>query len=128
MSGQKNRRDIAIITALAMGISSYFIFWRHHPSSFFKGLIVLSFLIFILGMLSNYFATEFLKYWLLVGKAIGKINAYLILTVFYFIVLAPYALLRKLFSQEKSFLEKQVGSQYVNRNYTYVKTDFEKLW
>jgi hypothetical protein len=128
MVRQKNRRDIAFVTAVAIGISSYFIFWRQHPSYFFKGLIVLSVLIFIMGMLSDYFATQFLKYWLWVGKTIGRINAYLILTVFYFIIITPYGFLRKLFSQEKSFLEKRVRSQYSNRNYKYVKADFEKLW
>jgi hypothetical protein len=81
-----------------------------------------------MGMLSDYFATQFLKYWLWVGKTMGRINAYLILTVFYFIIITPYRFLRKLFSQEKSFLEKRVGSQYSNRNYKYVKADFEKLW
>jgi len=128
MVRQKNRRDIAFITALCILISIYFMVLRHHSTVFFKAIIVGSLLVFTASMLSDYFATQFLKYWLWLGKAMGKINAYLILTVFYFIIITPYGFVRKLFSQEKSFLKKRVGSQYVTRNYKYVKADFEKLW
>ena len=128
MTSQKNRRDLAIITALAISISSYFILVRHHHILLFKGIFILSLFVFILGMLSVYFAAQFLKYWLLLGKTMGKINAYLILSIFFFLILTPYSFLRKLFSKEKSILEKQGPSQYTTRNYKYLKADFEKLW
>ncbi len=66
--------------------------------------------------------------WLKFAYIVGKINTKIILTIIFYFILTPIAILYRL--KEKDFLriKKTDASQFYHREYKYCPEDFEKLW
>lgn len=126
---RKSLQDIAIICLLIIMICLYFIWIKHNHGIHLKAFIAIAFLIFISSVFSESFSNFFLKNWLRLGMFLGKINSFLILSILFFLVLFPFALLRKLFSKDQLFAHyKDKKSRFFLRRHTYIASDFEKIW
>jgi len=83
----------------------------------------------LLSLISELFTTYILKLWFGLAKVLGAINSRILLSVIYFIILFPLALVNRLTGKQVLLLKKGSGkSYYTERNYKYVASDFDKPW
>jgi hypothetical protein len=94
-----------------------------------KAFIAIAFLIFTSSVFSEPFSIFFLKSWLRLGMFLGKINSFLILSILFFLVLFPFALLRKLFSKDQLFAHyKDKKSRVFIIIQKNISNELEKIW
>jgi len=81
------------------------------------------------GMLMPPVATCLDFVWYKVAELFGKITSPLLLGVFFFFVLSPIALSRRLFSKEDRMrIKKNYTTMWKERNHTFTTEDLEKPW
>ena len=69
------------------------------------------------------------RWWLWVSEKIAFLNSMIILTLLFYLVLTPVALIYRLFNKDPLNLDlNNTGSFYAERNHTYAKADLEKMW
>lgn len=70
------------------------------------------------------------RLWLSFAEHLGAFNSRVILTLVFFLVLTPLALLFRLFSKNPLQLKcaRDTRSMYMERNHLYNRADFEKMW
>ncbi|MDD5167827.1 MAG: SxtJ family membrane protein [Syntrophales bacterium] len=70
------------------------------------------------------------QYWMRFASFLGKINSRIILTLMFFLVLTPIALLYRIMNREKvdHFLKNNRDSYFDDVEKSFGKEDFEKLW
>ncbi|NVN99747.1 MAG: hypothetical protein HXX17_10510 [Geobacteraceae bacterium] len=69
------------------------------------------------------------RWWLKFSELLSGINNRVILTLIFYLILTPLALLYRLFNKDLLNLDgRRLLSFYVDRNYTYSKPDLEKMW
>jgi hypothetical protein len=67
--------------------------------------------------------------WMKLSSVLARVNSLIILTLVFYLVLAPLAWLYRLFHHDPlGLLAKETGSYYHERNHTYVSADLEKMW
>jgi hypothetical protein len=67
--------------------------------------------------------------WLKIAEILGLINSTILLSLIFFIILTPLALLMKVFKKSDSLkLKKLSGSAYDERNHIYTANDLENTW
>ncbi|MCR9065259.1 MAG: SxtJ family membrane protein [Cytophagales bacterium] len=83
----------------------------------------------ILGLLSETFASLVTKGWLKFAEILGRINGSILLTVVFFIFLAPVAFLMRIFKKSDELrLKRPEGTNYEVRNHSYKAKDLENIW
>jgi hypothetical protein len=94
--------NILLYTAVGLGLIA--IFWR-------KAAEIISWL------------------WLKLGEGMGFVSSKVILSLIFFFVLFPLALLSRLFTKDNLLLKKEeIKSVFFDVNREYRKKDFESLW
>lgn len=70
------------------------------------------------------------KGWFKLAEGLGWINSKILLSIIYFFILFPTALLQKLFSKKDTLLlkNKNLKSTFTTRNHTYKKKDMKYGW
>ena len=70
------------------------------------------------------------KGWFKLAEGLGWINSKILLSIIYFFILFPTALLQKLFSKKDTLLlkNKNLKSTFITRNHTYKKKDLKYGW
>lgn len=66
--------------------------------------------------------------WTKLGEGLGWINSRIILSVMFFIVLTPIALLFRLFKKDNLGLKRRADSYYFDRNHTFSGKDLDNIW
>ena len=66
--------------------------------------------------------------WLKFGEGLGWINSRILLSVIFFVVLTPMALIRKLFSKDEMKLKRTDQSTFHERNHTFSAKDLKNPW
>lgn len=81
------------------------------------GMVIIGFLI---GPLGEYIHLT----WMMIGKVLGYINSHVLLSITFFILLTPIALLMRLLGKG-NFLKSATkkNSVFIARNHLYTKTD-----
>ena len=99
--------------------------WLAVPGLLFAAVALLGVMLFV-KPLAGFMAT----YWLRVLEAVGGFNARVILTVIYFLLLTPIALLFRVFNKNPLRLkaERNSISYYHEHDRQYVGSDLEKMW
>tara|TARA_B110000046_G_C12850784_1_gene337632 strand:+ start:236 stop:595 length:360 start_codon:yes stop_codon:yes gene_type:complete len=70
-----------------------------------------------------------LKGWEYLALALGWINSRILLTVVFYIVLTPVALISRIFNKDKLKLSKtKDDSMFTTRNHVYTAKDIENPW
>jgi hypothetical protein len=81
----------------------------------------------ILSILFPVAAVKITQFWFKLATVLGWLNARILLTAIFFIVLFPVALLRRIFSPKR---KNEINSKsfYVVRNHLYTAKDMENTW
>lgn len=66
--------------------------------------------------------------WAKLAEGLGWFNSKVILSVAFFIVMTPFALLYRVFTKDNLGLKRRNDSYYTERNHTYGKKDLENIW
>ena len=68
------------------------------------------------------------KGWMTIGQLLGRINGSILLSIVFFLMLFPIALLYRLFNKDALLLKNEQDSLFVDRNHSYTKEDLENVW
>lgn len=119
------RKDIQNILVIIIGfLILYFIFrWN--------GFLWIAVILGLPGLLSPFSRKYVLKVWNKIAHILGFINSRIILSIIYFLILTPIALLSRLFSKDKLQLKKKRKEEHTyfhQRDHIYTPEDFENPW
>lgn len=83
----------------------------------------------VLSLISSFIEEKIAWIWSKIGLALGFINGNILLSIIFFIILTPIALvMRYLAGKDNLVLKKPKGSVFVTRNQKYVAKDLENVW
>ena len=121
MSNKKDLITILIITAGLIGC--YFLFDK-------LILLIIALIIGLSGTISQTARIHIARAWEKIGRALGYVNSRIILSVIFFLILTPIALLSRVFSKDKLQLKRKEenDSYYFDRNHEFQVEDFENPW
>lgn len=123
-AGKKREAQLVIVTGLALlSIILEVRGWQYS-----KYLLYTAIIIGILCLLSDYIGTIIVKGWFKLAEGLGWINSRILLSIIFFFILFPIALVSRLFGKSNIQLKKPSGSVYTERNHTYTKEDLENIW
>jgi len=92
-------------------------------------LLIITCSILFLGLLSQFFRNQFHLYWMKFAHLLGLVNGTILLTIIYYLILTPTALLKRLFEKKsKNNMPHNQHSNFVLRNHSYKKGDLENPW
>jgi len=66
--------------------------------------------------------------WFYIGRVAGSITQPVILTITFYLILTPIALLSRLFSKDSMWLKRGKYSYFRMEEKSFKKSDFEKTW
>lgn len=85
----------------------------------------------LIGVFSNYLSEKITQGWMKFAEVLGRINATILLSLVFFVVVTPMAFLRRLFGG-KDLLSlrnaRKTPSLYEERNHAYEANDLEDTW
>ena len=81
-----------------------------------------------LALLSDKIAKLIVQLWFGLANILGYINSRILLSIIYYLILVPFALLGRLSKSKALILKKQEGSYFTTRDHLFEKADFEKPW
>ncbi|AWV99938.1 SxtJ family membrane protein [Arcticibacterium luteifluviistationis] len=119
----EKQNNAEIILSIVVGfLAFYFIFD-------IQGLLYAAGIIGLLGLLSSSFASLISKVWLKLAEVLGRINGSILLTIIFFLVLTPMALLMRLFNGGATLnLKKPSKTTFAERNHEYTADDLKNIW
>lgn len=98
--------------------------WFSQPLLFYLAAVLL-FLVLFVQKLAAWLAWG----WLRLAHLLGNINAKIILTLIFYVILTPIALLYRLWRGDAlGVRHRHPHSQWHRRDHTYEKEDLEKAW
>jgi hypothetical protein len=94
-----------------------------------EGFLLAAQIIGAASILSEHFLTLVTWAWTKLALALGYINGIILLSLIFFLVLWPVALLYRYKNKDPLQLKKKSsGSYFTTRNHTYTAQDLEKMW
>ena len=100
-------------------------------SIFFKNMIWVyaAIAISVISILSSFVTHLLHTLWIGLTEFIGKINAWIILSVVFIFILIPISILKKWFGKQEIILKRgDLTTTFQLRNKTYSSDDFENPW
>jgi hypothetical protein len=116
----KTYETISILSffSIAAGI------WFRQPGFFYAALILLFLVIFVKKA-----ATWLAWGWLQFAHLLGTVNTKIILTLIFFLILTPIALVYRLFYGDSLKIKHKIKeSNWHQRDHSYNKADLDKVW
>lgn len=108
------------LLVIAIGFAAFFLLYRNDWLLLPVGISAIG---FIIGLVGEYIHLG----WMLLAKILGYINSRILLSIIFFLVLTPVALLMRLLG--KTQFVKKAGTQqslFVARNHLYNRQDLEQ--
>lgn len=95
-----------------------------------KALVVAALALLLIGLFVRPVASVISRLWLRFAELLGDFNSKIVLSLAFFLFLTPLALLFRLFTKNPLQLKKDrdAESLFLERNHSYTKSDFEKMW
>ena len=90
--------------------------------------ILLAFAVGILSLLSRSLAYLITHSWQKLIKALGFVNAHVLLTLIFYILLLPIALIYRWRNKDSLNLKSGKASYYTDRDHKYTPADLENPW
>ena len=118
---KSNLRKSGLIFSLGI-LLIFFIAPFALKGAFNKYSIFISVAIGLVSLLYPYSLRRPLSYWIKFGNILGKLNSYLILGIFFYIILLPFGLIRKMI---KSIIMKKHPSTFYSTKNLTTKINFE---
>ncbi len=120
---EQRKEHIETLLGIAAGMILFFLVSRRVE------LLYIGLGISLLGLFSPFLARYIHLGWTGFAKVMGFINGHIILTVIFFLVLTPLALIRRLGSKDLLQLRKKPsGSYYATRDHKYTARDLKNPW
>lgn len=119
MKLSKSQQTVLIIISGFLAL--YFIYKWIGFTFIACGLLIISFL-------SPFLTRKIHWVWMKLGGILGYINSKVILTIIFFLVLTPLALLRKFFKKVSTHNGTDTESLFEDRNHLYNKDDLRNVW
>ena len=119
---KQETKNIEAILAICTGLA--IVFWFTDNKVF----LILGIILGAGALLSEVLAAFVAKMWYALAAILGAINSKVILTVLYFLVLTPIALLSRLFKKDSLELKKKARedeSYFKIRNHTFESKDLK---
>lgn len=95
-----------------------------------KWLLAIALIIGIIGLFFNALATGITWFWYKLSDILGFVMSKLLLSIVFFVILFPIALLSRLFNKNTLQLKKKTDleSYWKLRNHEYTAKDMEHIW
>ena len=121
----KNAKSEPLKTVLTIAMGFIFVFYATHLKSF----ILVSFIIGIAGLASDYLAVKIDWLWMKLTYILSLIVPNILLSVIFYVFLFPMALLSRLIGKKDPLmLKKGLKTTFVTVNKSFEKNIFEKSW
>lgn len=91
-------------------------------------LIVVALVVGLCSLLSDRFVDGLSYCWTNLLKVVGFVNAHVLLSVVFFLMLTPIALLYRFFNRDSLDLKPGKRTYFKERNHRYRSTDLEHPW
>ena len=118
----KKEQQIQTMLTMAAGFLAFYLFTHH------KWLLITAFTIMLIGIFSDFLSEKIALIWLKIAEFLGNINGKIFLSILFFLILTPIALLAKLFGNQNMELKKENKSHYSVRNHLYTAKDLKNMW
>jgi uncharacterized membrane protein YcgQ (UPF0703/DUF1980 family) len=117
---EKNQETIL---AIVLGLLVIWYFFQ------FTTLIYISIALIVIALFIQSLASYITWFWMKLSHVMGWVMSKVILSVVFFLILFPIAMLARLFTKDHLMLKKEGrSSHYKERNVTYSKEDLENPW
>lgn len=93
-----------------------------------KILLIVAFVIGLTGIFIRPLAIKIAWLWHKLGDMAGFFISKIVLSIVFFIILLPIALIYRLIKRDTLMLRNKYSSYWINRNYKYAKKDMENVW
>ena len=114
-----------IKSVLAISVGFLFVYYLTDD----QWAILISLLIGLSGLLSNYLARQIDFWWMKLGYVLGLIVPKILLSIIFYCILTPTAILSKLFGEKNQLnLKNSSKSLFKEPNKTFDQSSFEKQW
>jgi hypothetical protein len=118
---EKSKAQLVIVTGLVV---LYFIFKSRYPY-----LLVAAGIIGVISIAIPVAGDLIVRGWYKIAEILGAINGRILLSIVFFIVLVPVAIMAKLGKKNPLNLKKESNkSVFVERNHKYTAKDLDQVW
>lgn len=93
-----------------------------------KGWAVLSFLLGLIGVFSPWLSEKIHWSWMRLADLLGMVVPKIVLTMVFYGVLFPLALISRLFRRDPLMLSEKYDSYFIDLHQEPEKEDFTKIW
>jgi len=115
-------KNLETMLTIAVGfIVLFFVFKKQE-------LLYVSLAVGLTGMFSDYLSSKISWAWYKLAEVLGMIVPKIILSIVFYFLLFPIALLSRIGSKDPMKLKKGYSSYYSDRTTPFKKEDFEKTW
>lgn len=119
---KEKKADYEILLSIVIFILIVYFFTR------WEGLLYFALGLGVLVLLSKYLGGWVTYIWQSFLRLLGFINAHILLSVIFFLILFPIATLAKLFGKKSLSKKLQAASFYKERKHEYGSDDFVNMW
>ena len=120
MNKEKNSETILVI---CIGLMVLFLIFK------IKAFLTASLLIGLAGIFSDWLSAKITWAWLKLATILGEINGKILLSIVFFLILTPIALLMKMVGKVSFRIKKNNATTfYEERNHLYTASDIENIW
>lgn len=117
----KAKAQLVIVTGLVV---IHFIFSPEHPYLLYAAAAV-----GVISIAVPYLGDLIVKGWYKLAEVLGAINGRILLSVIFFVILFPIAVLSRLGKKNPLSLKKEnQASAFAERNHRYTAKDLEQVW
>lgn len=111
------------VLVVSVGFAILFLLTKHNWT------LYVSVIVGIIGAMSDFLAEKIDWIWTKIAWVLSKIVPNIIMTVVFYMVLTPIALLSRLFGKRDPIdLKNKQDSLFKTKNHAYTKASFEKPW
>lgn len=123
---KRKRIESCISIVIALVISNYLMFKKNGDYSL--SLIVLSIVVLIVGIFIKPVGNIFSLFWIKVTESIAWLNSKIVLTIVFYFILTPIAILYRIFTKDKFQLKRKKDTYFSLRNHKYNRDNLENIW
>jgi hypothetical protein len=94
-----------------------------------EAFLIVSIVVGLIGIISTRLSLLLHKGWMKLSQLLSLIVPNIVLALVFYLILTPIALLSRLFNSKGQFqLKNNTSTLFKERNHTFGKKDFEKIW
>ncbi len=112
--------ETTLILSIALTLIAYFLK--------FKILFIASSILIIINFMAYKLSFWITQYWFNFAQVLGELMSRLILLLCFYLILTPVSLIYRIFNDDALDLQSGKDSYFHNREETFDKTYFERIW